>query len=309
MMWKFLLNRIIASVFVLIGSLFLVFFINYSLPGDVVDQMLEGTGATPEMAAKLRKELGLDLPFHQQFLEYLNNILRGDFGHSIVNNAPVLDRIIAQFPATLSLTLMSACIAIVVGITLGVYSAIHHNTIIDYIARLIGLFGISMPTFWSGILLILLFSVHLGWFPSIGSDGFRSLVLPSFSLGLVCSGAIIRMIRNSMLEVINEQYILTLRSKGLMEKAIMYKHVLRNALIPSITIIGMMIGDLLGGAVVIETVFSRQGIGRLIADAIVSKDLPVVQGVVFFSAIVYISINLLVDISYSFIDPRVRRSF
>lgn len=308
-MWKFLLNRILASIFVLIGSLFLVFFINYSLPGDVVDQMLEGTGATPEMAANLRKELGLDLPFHQQFLEYLNNILRGDFGHSIVNNAPVLDRIIAQFPATLSLTLMSACIAIVVGITLGVYSAIHHNTIIDYIARLIGLFGISMPTFWSGILLILLFSVHLGWFPSIGSDGFRSLVLPSLSLGLVCSGAIIRMVRNSMLEVINEQYILTLRSKGLMEKAIMYKHVLRNALIPSITIIGMMIGDLLGGAVVIETVFSRQGIGRLIADGIVSKDLPVVQGVVFFSAIVYISINLLVDISYSFIDPRVRRSF
>lgn len=308
-MWKFLLNRIIASLFVLIGSLFLVFFINYSLPGDVVDQMLEGTGATPEMAANLRKELGLDLPFYQQFLEYLNSILQGDFGHSIVNNAPVLDRIITQFPATLSLTLMSACIAIVVGITLGVYSAIHHNTIIDYIARLIGLFGISMPTFWSGILLIMLFSVHLGWFPSIGSDGFRSLVLPSLSLGLVCSGAIIRMIRNSMLEVINEQYILTLRSKGLKEKAIMYKHVLRNALIPSITIIGMMIGDLLGGAVVIETVFSRQGVGRLIADAIVSKDLPVVQGVVFFSAIVYISINLLVDISYSFIDPRVRRTF
>jgi peptide/nickel transport system permease protein len=308
-MWKFLLNRIIASLFVLIGSLFLVFFINYSLPGDVVDQMLEGTGATPEMAANLRKELGLDLPFYQQFLEYLNSILQGDFGHSIVNNAPVLDRIITQFPATLSLTLMSACIAIVVGITLGVYSAIHHNTIIDYIARLIGLFGISMPTFWSGILLIMLFSVHLGWFPSIGSDGFRSLVLPSLSLGLVCSGAIIRMVRNSMLEVINEQYILTLRSKGLKEKAIMYKHVLRNALIPSITIIGMMIGDLLGGAVVIETVFSRQGVGRLIADAIVSKDLPVVQGVVFFSAIVYISINLLVDISYSFIDPRVRRTF
>ncbi|MEK4826996.1 ABC transporter permease [Niallia sp. FSL W8-0951] len=308
-MWKFLLNRIIASLFVLIGSLFLVFFINYSLPGDVVDQMLEGTGATPEMAANLRKELGLDLPFYQQFMEYLNSILQGDFGHSIVNNAPVLDRIITQFPATLTLTLMSACIAIVVGITLGVYSAIHHNTIIDYIARLIGLFGISMPTFWSGILLIMLFSVHLGWFPSIGSDGFRSLVLPSLSLGLVCSGAIIRMVRNSMLEVINEQYILTLRSKGLKEKAIMYKHVLRNALIPSITIIGMMIGDLLGGAVVIETVFSRQGVGRLIADAIVSKDLPVVQGVVFFSAIVYISINLLVDISYSFIDPRVRRTF
>lgn len=308
-MWGFLFNRIIASILVLIGSLFLVFFINYSLPGDVVDQMLEGTGASPEMAANLREELGLDLPFHIQFFEYLSNIIHGDFGNSIVNNAPVLDKILTQFPATLSLTFVSASIAVILGITLGVYSAIHHNTIIDYVARLIGLFGISMPTFWSGILLVLLFSVHLGWFPSIGSDGWSTLVLPSFSLGLVCSGSIIRMVRNSMLEVINEQYILTLRSKGLKGNVIMYKHVLRNALIPSITIIGMMIGDLLGGAVVIETVFSRQGIGRLIADAIAAKDLPVVQGVVFFSAIVYISINFLVDISYSFIDPRVRKSF
>lgn len=307
-MWGFLLNRIVASILVLIGSLFLVFFINYSLPGDVVDQMLEGTGASPEMAANLREELGLDLPFYVQFFEYLSNLAQGDFGNSIVNNAPVLEKIITQFPATLSLTIASAIIAIVIGITLGVYSAIHQNTIIDYIARLIGLFGISMPTFWSGILLILLFSVHLGWFPSIGSDGWITLVLPSLALGLVCSGSIIRMIRNSMLEVMNEQYILTLRSKGLKEKVIMYKHVLRNALIPSITIIGMMIGDLLGGAVVIETVFSRQGIGRLIADAIAAKDLPVVQGVVFFTAIVYISINFLVDISYSFIDPRVRKS-
>ncbi|PKG22867.1 ABC transporter permease [Niallia nealsonii] len=307
-MWKYLINRLIAAVIVLFGSLFLVFVINYFLPGDAVDQMLEGTGATPEMAANLRKELGLDLPFHTQFFHYITSLLHGDFGHSIVNNAPVLDKILTQFPATLSLTLVSACISVVVGITLGVFSAIHHNTIIDYIARLIGLFGISMPTFWSGILLILVFSVHLGWFPSMGSDGWITLVLPAAALGLVGSGAIVRMVRNSMLEVINEQYILTLRSKGLAEKVIMYKHVLRNALIPSITIIGIMIGDLLGGAVVIETVFSRQGIGRIVADAIAAKDLPVVQGVVFFAAIVYISINFIVDISYSFIDPRVRKS-
>lgn len=308
-MWKFIVNRMIAAVFVLLGSLFLVFIINYSLPGDAVDQMLEGTGATPEMAANLRKELGLDLPVHIQFFEYLNNILRGDFGNSIVNNTPVLDKIISQFPATIALTVVSAILSIVFGITLGVFSATHHNSVIDYAARLIGLFGISMPTFWSGILLILIFSVTLGWFPSIGSDGWITLVLPSIALGLVGSGAIVRMVRNSMLEVMNEQYILTLRSKGLSEKVVMYKHALRNALIPSITIIGMMIGDMLGGAVVIETVFSRQGIGRLVADAITAKDLPVVQGVVFFSAIVYILINFMVDISYSVIDPRVRKSF
>jgi len=308
-MGKFIVNRMIAAGFVLLGSLLLVFFINYSLPGDAVDQMLEGTGATPEMAANLREELGLDLPFHTQFLEYLKNILQGDFGHSIVNNAPVLDKIITQFPATIALTIVSAILSIIFGITLGVFSAIHHNSVIDYVARLIGLFGISMPTFWSGILLILIFSVTLGWFPSIGSDGWITLVLPSIALGLVGSGAIVRMVRNSMLEVMNEQYILTLRSKGLSKKTVMYKHALRNALIPSITIIGMMIGDMLGGAVVIETVFSRQGIGRLVADAITAKDLPVVQGVVFFSAIVYITINFLVDISYSVIDPRVRKSF
>ncbi|TRZ40638.1 ABC transporter permease [Niallia circulans] len=308
-MGKFIVNRMIAAGFVLLGSLLLVFFINYSLPGDAVDQMLEGTGATPEMAANLRIELGLDLPFHTQFFEYLKNIIKGDFGHSIVNNAPVLDKIITQFPATIALTIVSAILSIIFGITLGVFSAIHHNSVIDYVARLIGLFGISMPTFWSGILLILIFSVTLGWFPSIGSDGWITLVLPSIALGLVGSGAIVRMVRNSMLEVMNEQYILTLRSKGLSERAVMYKHALRNALIPSITIIGMMIGDMLGGAVVIETVFSRQGIGRLVADAITAKDLPVVQGVVFFSAIVYITINFLVDISYSVIDPRVRKSF
>jgi peptide/nickel transport system permease protein len=165
-----------------------------------------------------------------------------------------------------------------------------------------------MPTFWSGILLILIFSVFLNWLPGIGSDGWKTLVLPSLSLGFVGAGFIIRMVRNSMLDVINEQFIVTLRAKGLSERVVMYRHALRNALIPAITIIGLNIGELLAGTVVIETVFSRQGIGRIVADAIMAKDLPVIQGVVFFSAIVYVVINLLVDLSYSFIDPRVRRA-
>jgi peptide/nickel transport system permease protein len=270
--------------------------------------MIDPSVATPEMVANLRKELGLDQPFYIQFSEYFMNVLQGDFGQSVVNSEPVLPKIVEHFPATLALTITSAVLSVVIGVTFGVLSAIYRNKWIDIIARIIGLFGISMPTFWSGILLILLFSVFLNWLPSIGSDGWKTLVLPSLSLGFVGAGFIIRMVRNSMLDVINEQFIVTLRAKGLSERAVMYRHALRNALIPAITIIGLNIGELLAGTVVIETVFSRQGIGRIVADAIMAKDLPVIQGVVFFSAIVYVVINLLVDLSYSFIDPRVRRA-
>lgn len=270
--------------------------------------MIDPSVATPEMVENLRKELGLDQPFYMQFIHYFTNILQGDFGQSLINSEPVLPKILEHFPATLALTFASAVISVVIGVTFGVLSAIYQNKWMDIIARLIGLFGISMPTFWSGILLILIFSVSLNWFPAMGSEGWKTLVLPSLSLGFVGAGLIIRMVRNSMLEVINEQFIVTLRAKGLSERVVMYRHALRNALIPAITIIGLNIGELMAGTVVIETVFSRQGIGRIVADAIMAKDLPVIQGVVFFSAIVYVIVNLLVDLSYSLIDPRVRRS-
>lgn len=307
-MLRLLVNRGITAIIVLVGSLFLVFSIHYFLPSDAVDLMMAESGGSEELAKSLKKELGLDLPFHEQFFNYINNLLHGDFGKSIVNSEPVIDKITAQFPSTILLTISSAVIAIVIGITLGVLSAIHHNSLIDYMARIVGLFGISMPTFWSGILLILIFSIHLGWFPAMGSDGIGTLILPAITLGMVGAGFIVRIVRNSMLEVMNEPYIVTLRSKGLSERYVMYKHALRNALIPAITMMGIVIGDFLGGAVVIETVFARQGIGRIVADAIISKDLPVLQGVVFFTAVIYVSINLLVDISYSLIDPRIRRS-
>ncbi|MDQ0972141.1 peptide/nickel transport system permease protein [Neobacillus niacini] len=307
-----LVNKVllkISTAFVsIIGSSILVFSIIYLLPGDPVLSMIDPSVATPEMVANLRKELGLDQPFYIQFSEYFMNVLQGDFGQSVVNSEPVLPKIVEHFPATLALTITSAVLSVVIGVTFGVLSAIYRNKWIDIIARIIGLFGISMPTFWSGILLILIFSVYLNWLPSIGSDGWKTLVLPSLSLGFVGAGFIIRMVRNSMLDVINEQFIVTLRAKGLSERVVMYRHALRNALIPAITIIGLNIGELLAGTVVIETVFSRQGIGRIVADAIMAKDLPVIQGVVFFSAIVYVVINLLVDLSYSFIDPRVRRA-
>ncbi|MUT67532.1 ABC transporter permease [Paenibacillus sp. NEAU-GSW1] len=306
-MVKSIFIRLYTSLLVIFGTMVVVFVILNVLPGDPALLMLDPAEATPEMIANMRHQMGLDRPFYIRFGEYFGNVLQGDFGNSMLNSEPVLPKIIEHFPATLSLTLFSAAISTAVGIALGVLSAIHRNGPIDLIARLVGLFGISMPTFWSGILLILIFSISLGWLPAMGSDGFRSLILPSVTLGLVGAGFIVRMVRTSMLDVINEPFIVTLRSKGLSERAVMYRHALRNALIPAVTMIGMIVGELLAGAVVIETVFSRQGIGRIIADAIMAKDLPVVQGVVFFSAIVYIAVNLLVDISYSAIDPRVRR--
>lgn len=307
-MARSIIERVLTALFVVFGSTFLVFTILYVLPGDPVDTILDPSVATPEMIEKLRQELGVDQPFHIQLFQYYSQLFQGDFGQSLVNSTPVLPQILEQFPKTLALTLASASISIVLGLSLGVLSAIHRNKAIDILARIIGLFGISMPTFWTGILLILIFSVHLGWFPSLGSDGWQTLILPAFTLGVIGAGSIIRMVRNSMLEVISENFIITLRSKGLTERVIMYRHALRNALIPALTMMGMIIGDMLAGTVIIETVFSRQGIGRLIADAIMASDLPVVQGVIFFTAILYITINLIVDLSYTVIDPRVRRS-
>ncbi|MEK8129245.1 ABC transporter permease [Paenibacillus filicis] len=303
-----IVQRLLSSAMVLVGALVLVFFILYLLPGDPVLLMLSGAPTTPEAVENLRHQLGLDQPIGVQFLQYMKDMLRGDFGKSLVGDDPVLPKILSQFPSTAILTLASTVIAVVIGIVLGVLSAIHRGGIVDVAARLISLFGISMPTFWSGILLILIFSVHFRVFPSVGSEGWQTLVLPAIALGTVGAGYIVRMVRNSMLEVMSEQFIGTLRSKGLPERTVMYRHALRNALIPAITMIGIQIGELMAGAVVVETVFSRQGIGRLLATAILSKDIPVVQGVVLFTAMAYVCINLLVDISYSAIDPRVRRS-
>ncbi|MBB3112491.1 peptide/nickel transport system permease protein [Paenibacillus phyllosphaerae] len=307
-MARLLAGRVLSSALVILGSLVLVFAILYVLPGDPTDTILDPAVATPEMVANLRAQLGVDQPFHIQFIRYFEKMIQGDFGQSLVTSEPVLDKIVEHFPATIALTVASSLVSVTVGLVLGVLSAVHRNRLIDIVARIIGLFGISMPTFWSGILLIVLFSLQLGWFPAMGSNGWRTLVLPAITLGIVGAGFIVRMVRSSMLDIIDEQFIVTLRSKGLTERAIMYRHALRNALIPAVTMIGMIVGEMLAGTVVIETVFSRQGIGRIISDALMAKDLPVVQGVIFFSAIVYVAVNLLVDLSYSVIDPRVRRS-
>lgn len=306
-MFQAIAARLLTSIMVVFGSLVLVFLIVYLLPGDPVYSILDPSAASPEEIELLRQQLGTDKPLYRQFGDYVMNMLSGDFGKSLLNDEPVLPKIWEHAPATLQLAAASTLIAAVVGIWLGVLSAIHRDRWIDMAARIVGLFGISMPTFWSGILLILLFSITLGWFPAMGSDGWQTLVLPACALGIVGSGFVVRLVRNSMLEVINEQFIVTLRAKGLSERLVMYRHALRNALIPALTMIGVLSGELLAGTVVIETVFSRQGIGRIISDALMAKDLPVVQGVIFFSAILYVVINMLVDLSYALIDPRVRR--
>ncbi|WP_213484258.1 ABC transporter permease [Thermobacillus xylanilyticus] len=306
-MARAILLRAAASLMVIFGTMALVFVIVYMLPGDPVYQIVDPESVTPDVIENLRRQLGTDKPLAVQFANYMSKLMQGDFGRSILNGDPVLPKIIEHFPATLSLTVCSALFAALIGIWLGVLSAIHRNGLIDIAARTLGLFGISMPTFWTGILLILLFSIRLGWFPAMGSDGWRTLVLPSLALGIVASGFIIRLVRNSMLEVLGEPFILTLRAKGLAERMVMYRHALRNALLPALTMIGVLIGDLMAGSVVIETVFSRQGIGRIVADALTAKDMPVIQGVILFTAVMYVLVNLLVDLSYAIVDPRVRR--
>lgn len=301
-------RRLLVSLLVVFGSLTLVFFILHLLPGDPVTMMVSGAPISEETIANLRQQFGLDQPLLIQYVQFLWNTVQGDLGQSFVSNERVIDILLEQLPATIALTLASTLMSVIIGIIFGVLSAIYRNKWMDAVVRIISLFGVSMPTFWSGILLLLIFSVQLNWFPITGSEGFKGLVLPSVALGFVGAGFIVRMVRNSMLEVINEPFIVTLRAKGLPERLVMFQHALRNALIPAVTMIGIQIGELLGGAVVIETVFARQGLGRVVVDAINSKDLFVVQGAVLIIAVIYVIVNLLVDISYTVIDPRIRKS-
>jgi peptide/nickel transport system permease protein len=302
-----IVRRLLMSIAVVFGSVSLVFFIMRVLPGDPVQVMLGGATVDEQTLENIRRQLGFDRPLYEQYFSYLGDLLRGDLGRSSVSREEVADIISAQFPATLTLTLASVLVSVMIGVLLGVISAIHRNRLTDLMIRVISLFGISMPSFWTAMLLILVFSVHLKWFPAMGGGTFRHLVLPTLALGIIGAGYITRMVRNSMLEVIGEPYILTLRAKGLSERIVMYKHALRNALIPAITMIGLQVGELLAGAVIIETVFARQGLGRVIVDAIMAKDMYVVQGAVVFTGIIYVTVNLLVDLTYSLIDPRVRK--
>jgi peptide/nickel transport system permease protein len=291
---------------VIVGVSVVVFSIIHLLPGDPVLAILSGANATPEQERELRAQLRLDDPLPVQYVRFLARAAAGDFGRSIFTRRPVIEEIADQLPSTLELAGTAILIAVVVGIVLGVLAAVRHNTWIDRAAMLVALGGVSMPSFWLGLLLIFVFSLQLGWLPATGQGGVSRLILPAATIGLNYSAVIARLVRSSLLEVLGNNYISTARAKGLSEWGVTLKHALGNALIPVTTIIGVQLGNLLAGTIIVETVFSRRGMGRLAVTAVLDKDYPLIQGVVLVSALGYVLTNLLVDLSYSALDPRIR---
>lgn len=305
-MLQYIGRRLIISIPVLWGVATLVFLMMHLLPGDPAELMLAESGGSSQSIAQLRRQLSLDDPLYVQYGRFLANALRGDLGRSIFTNRPVTRTILEQLPHTVQLAVAAMVVAVVIGAALGIAAALNRNTWVDSLCVTIAVAGASMPIFWSGLLLILLFSSLLHWLPATGQGSLRHLIMPALVLGLASSGSIARLVRSTMLEVLGQQYITAARAKGLSERVVVYRHGLKNALIPVITVMGLQFGYLLGGAVVTETVFSRQGLGRLVVDAILWKDFPIVQGAVLLAAAVYTLVNLLIDISYAVMDPRIR---
>ena len=304
-MTAFVIRRLALLMPILLGVSFLVFGALYAVPGDAIDSMLADAGASAAEVARLRREFGLDRPFLTQYWTFLSRAARGDFGRSIRLRVPVIEAIGAQLPATLELTVASLVVATTVGLSLGVIAAVRHGTWVDTGTMMLSLVGVSMPIFWSGLLLIFLFSLKLGWLPAAGTGGVRALLLPAFTLGISAAAIIARVTRSSLLEVLGQEYVRTARAKGLAERLVVLRHAMRNALISVVTIVGLQFGALLGGAVVVETVFGRQGIGIMAADAIRTQDFPMVQGTVMIASLAFVVVNLLVDLSYVWIDPRI----
>jgi ABC-type dipeptide/oligopeptide/nickel transport system permease component len=303
---RFALKRLLLAVPVLLGVSALTFLMLHLVPGDPVAAMFIGQGgAKAEQLEAVREQLGLNDPLPVQYVNYMKNVLQGDLGRSIRTNEPVSLMIQRNFPPTLQLTLASMALAIVLGVSFGVIAAIKRGRIVDNLVMLLALAGVSMPSFWLGLLLISVFSIWLNWFPVIGGSGWRGLALPALALGFAAAAIIARMVRSSLLEVLGENYVVTARAKGLAEQRVILRHALRNAAIPVITIVGLQFGGLLAGAVIVEQVFSRQGIGRMLVSALQSRDFPVAQGGVLFVATVYVFVNLLVDLLYGAIDPRI----
>ena len=310
-MYKFILKRLLQLIPVIIGVTFIVFFIMNLAPGDPAAIIL-GDQATAEALAMKREELGLNDPLLIRYFNYMKNLLRGDMGTSYKNNIPVWNQVIDRLPNTAILAVAGIFIALLFGIPIGILSAKKQYSILDNVSMVAALIGVSMPNFWSGLLLVMLFSLKLGWLPSqgMGSGGFipvlRSIILPSLTLGINSMAMVARMTRSSMLEVIRQDYISTAQAKGLDDGVITTQHMLRNALIPIITAVGLQFGHLLGGAMLAETVFSWPGLGRLMVDSIKSRDIPMVLGCVVFMATMFSIVNLIVDIIYAFVDPRIK---
>lgn len=305
MIARFALGRLIMMVPVLFIVSIVVFLMTHLTPGDPVRLMMGRTGASGEEVEAIRNQLGLNDPLPVQYVNFITDLLTGDL-KSIRTQQPVISEFLDRFPRTLELTVLSLILATVLGFVLGVLAATHQNTWLDSLAMVVSLLGVSIPSFWLALLLVFVFAISLGWLPATGTEGVKALVLPVTVLAVEQIALIARLVRANMVEVLRDDYVRTARAKGLKERTVLTGHALRNALLPSITLLGLNFGYLLAGAVIVETIFARPGIGRLIVEGILNKDFPLVQGAVLLTAVVYLLVNLITDISYGFVDPRVR---
>jgi len=332
-MLNYIIKRLLALIPILIGVAIIVFLIVHLIPGDPAQTML-GERATDAQLEQLRESMGLNDPLYTQFWRYVKDLFRGDLGRSIMSNNPVISELKIRFPATLELSFFAMIFAVFVGVPAGIFAAINQNSWFDNLSMMVALIGVSMPIFWLGLMFIWLFAVELGWFPpssrisvetvlnpvtnlyvvdSILNGNFNALIdilhhlfLPSVALGTIPMAIIARMTRSSMLEVLRQDFIRTAYAKGLKRKAVIFKHALKNALVPIITVVGLQFGVLLGGAVMTETIFSWPGLGKYLVDAIYARDFPIVQGGILFFAGVFVFVNLIVDLSYATVDPRIQ---
>jgi len=332
-MINYIIKRLLALIPILIGVAVIVFLIVHLIPGDPAQTML-GERATDEALQRLREQMGLNDPLPVQFWRYVKDLLRGDLGRSIMSNNPVSAELAQRFPATLELSFFAIMFAVLVGIPAGIFASINQTSWFDNLSMLIALMGVSMPIFWLGLMFIWLFAVELGWFPpssrigvgldftpitnlyvidsilqlnfSALKDILHHLVLPAVALGTIPMAIIARMTRSSMLEVLRKDFIRTAYAKGLKRKVVIFKHALKNAMVPIITVVGLQFGVLLGGAVMTETIFSWPGLGKYLVDAIYARDFPIVQGGILFFAGVFVIVNLIVDLSYALVDPRIQ---
>jgi peptide/nickel transport system permease protein len=304
-MFQYVIKRLLSIIPVLFGISLLLFFMLRALPGDPA-QVLAGQMATPEDIEHIRHQLGLDKPVYIQYAVFLGQLAKFDLGRSARTQNPVIQEIWARLPNTILLAVVAITLACLFGIPAGIISATRPYTFLDYLVTAAALFGISMPVFWLGLMLVIVFSVILPWLPAGGTGSWKHVILPSITLTAFVVAFIARMTRSSMLEVLSQDYTTTARSKGLKEKVVVIKHALKNALIPIITVVGLQFGMLLGGAVLTETVFAWPGVGRLIVDSILARDYPVIQGTILIFGLIYTLVNLMVDVIYAFVDPRIR---
>jgi len=304
-MFQYVIKRLLSTIPVLLGISLLLFFMLRALPGDPAE-VLAGQMATPEDIELIRHQLGLDRPVYIQYALFLGRLAKFDLGRSARTQNPVIQEVWARLPNTVLLAVVAIALACLFGIPAGIISAVRPYTFLDYFVTSSALFGMSMPVFWLGLMLVVVFAVWLHWLPAGGIGTWKHVILPSITLTAFVIAFIARMTRSSMLEVLSQDYTTTARSKGLKEQVVIIKHALKNALIPIITVVGLQFGTLLGGAVLTETVFAWPGLGRLIVDSILARDYPVIQGAILIFGLLYILVNLVVDVLYAYVDPRIR---